>query len=311
MIMTSSPVLLPHAHTGSHPCSPALRPIPSTHTIPIPHSHNHPHFGLNSPRPVLQNTISAPVVQQGHSTGTSPRSYARAPTIRPYASPLCMRGCNKASAQLCGDAKKFAHLVVEQIQFAGKSGKGEMRVGSLGTSWEKERVELIVDVPVWSPGCFQDLSTLHALRDTTLAQTHSLLAFLLDSHGIAGTYRLLTRAPSGQSNKHGWGCVRLAPRPHPVLHQSRSINVASLGRSPPMFGRNRPSLLFDNLDEDDDEEEDEEMDGVMLRKGYMSGDEEAEEDTEQVVVREIERRGLKEGQAFLMTLHGQPALILT
>lgn len=30
--------------------------------------------------------------------------------------------------------------------------------GSLSGSWEKERAELIVDVPVWSPGCFQGSS---------------------------------------------------------------------------------------------------------------------------------------------------------
>ena len=34
--------------------------------------------------------------------------------------------------------------------------------GSLSGSWEKERAELIVDVPVWSPGCFQGTLSLRA-----------------------------------------------------------------------------------------------------------------------------------------------------
>lgn len=119
--------------------------------------------------------------------------------------------------------------------------------GSLGGSWETERAELIVDIPVWSPGCFQgkwarrdrprfeieieieveviaalvltltsllDLSTLHALRDTTLCHTHALLAYLLREHSIPASYRLLARSAIGSGSSpspHGWGCIRLAP----------------------------------------------------------------------------------------------------
>jgi len=35
--------------------------------------------------------------------------------------------------------------------------------GSLSGSLEKDRAELIVDVPVWSPGCFQGMSLLYLL----------------------------------------------------------------------------------------------------------------------------------------------------
>ena len=42
----------------------------------------------------------------------------------------------------------------------GQSGndqarKGKSLGGSLSASWENERAELIVDIPVWAPGCFQ------------------------------------------------------------------------------------------------------------------------------------------------------------
>jgi hypothetical protein len=59
------------------------------------------------------------------------------------------------------------------------------------------------------------LSTLHALRDTTLSHTHSLLAYLLRTHSIPATYRLLARstaaAPHTSTQHTGWGCIRLAP----------------------------------------------------------------------------------------------------
>lgn len=70
-------------------------------------------------------------------------------------------------------------------------------------------------------GLLVDLSTLHALRDTTLSHTHSLLAHLMTRHGITATYRLLARSAISQTNhgasrgrnplSSGWGCIRLAP----------------------------------------------------------------------------------------------------
>lgn len=59
-----------------------------------------------------------------------------------------------------------------------------------------------------------DLSTLHALRDTTLCHTHALLAYLLREHSIPASYRLLARSAIGSGSSpspHGWGCIRLAP----------------------------------------------------------------------------------------------------
>jgi len=79
----------------------------------------------------------------------------------------------KGNEDVKGDTKEFADLMVHLVEqrvkgrHAGeilfKEGEG-VREGGRGMkdgvksvvgSWEVERVELIVDIPVWSPGCFQ------------------------------------------------------------------------------------------------------------------------------------------------------------
>ena len=220
--------------------------------------------------------------------------------------------------ELCPETKRFADLVAhnvqrrsQQLRHAGHAHahshahahaerRGHSLPGSLAGSWEKERAELIVDIPVWSPGCFSDLSTLHALRDTTLAHTHALLGYMLETHTIAGTYRLLTRSAAQQG--YGWGCVRLAPQAqHPGEHQvlkqvdhtgrgdkAALSNMARVQSKPARKG------ILDNAVYSDDEDEE-----VELKRGYRSGtasDEEEEvEPTDVVVEREIARRGSKEG----------------
>ena len=87
-----------------------------------------------------------------------------------------------------GDTKRFGDLVASMVEERTRRGRrgqtpdnnneddenesqngvGDGRVvksvgGSLAGSWEKERAELIVDVPVWSPGCFQGMSLSFAL----------------------------------------------------------------------------------------------------------------------------------------------------
>lgn len=247
-----------------------------------------------------------------------------------------------------GDTKKFGELVANMVDERTKRGrkgplpehesgqqqqkeevgKSKSVGGSLAGSWEKERAELIVDVPVWSPGCFQDLSTLHALRDTTLAHTHSLLGYLHRSHSLASSYRLLARSTVGASRTPvGWGCIRLAP--------SNASPVAPLKELKPLMRRSSTSLHRQHrrrssapvspvspirttwgvqesaiVDEDDEDEEVE----VKLKGGYISGsgsDAEEEETADEIIMKELERRGSKEGSAFLMTVFGQPALILT
>lgn len=71
-----------------------------------------------------------------------------------------------------GDTKVFTERVVAIIEnrarrartgralghegrFEVEARRGKSMGGSLSGSWENERAELIVDIPVWSPGCFQ------------------------------------------------------------------------------------------------------------------------------------------------------------
>jgi hypothetical protein len=56
--------------------------------------------------------------------------------------------------------------MVEDRSRRGRKGRADelemdgidAKEGSLAGSWEKERAELIVDVPVWSPGCYRSTS---------------------------------------------------------------------------------------------------------------------------------------------------------
>ncbi|WVQ99862.1 hypothetical protein IAU59_007005 [Kwoniella sp. CBS 9459] len=372
MIMTSSPVLTPHtrsiAHTPSPSSSPKLVPIASTMAKQSSSS------STSSNLPPLNMSTSAAV-----PLSLPTRSFVRGPQARPYASySRPSMGGKNARDVIDGDSKRFAELVAGMVnRRSDEKRKGELVemienvkldersshpnginapkrtrsvVGSLGGgSWEAERLELIVDIPVWSPGCFQDLSTLHALRDTTLSHTHALLGHLLNAHTVLASYRLLARscATTGHSHSsssspysHGWGCIRLAPsvsspfstplelkpkvRRASLVHAHSSPSVKRSSHSP----NNKKSHAhahgpaehhLDNCHESvivDSDGEDESDIKVHLKEGYQGGsvssDSEDEEETaDAIVAREIERRGGKEGMAFLMTLFGQPALILT
>jgi hypothetical protein len=112
---------------------------------------------------------AASPVSQYQQPNSAPRSYARAAPIRPYASPS-LRRTNAKDAE--GDTKKFGELVAQLVEDRSRrhrkgddlqmdgieEGVKQGAEGSLSGSWEKERAELIVDVPVWSPGCFQGTS---------------------------------------------------------------------------------------------------------------------------------------------------------
>jgi len=147
-----------------------------------------------------------------------------------------------------------------------------------------------------------DLSTLHALRETTLIHTHSLLAYLLKSHSIPASYRLLARSSTSQSS--GWGCIRLAPSaitspesPKSELRPQvrRSSLVTEKFRRPPVA---IPAFDLDHAIADEDESTDEESE-VRLKEVYRSqrgSDDESEEESADVMVaKEVERRGAKEG----------------
>ncbi|ORY35415.1 hypothetical protein BCR39DRAFT_555567 [Naematelia encephala] len=299
---------------------------------------SHPHTPMkNSPNasPHLKASKSGNMTPLSLSPSSTPRSFARAPPARPYQSALCARGCVPGLAPE-GDTKAFADRVCGIVhgrssKVAGPSASASGRK-SLGGSLEAERAELIVDYPAWSPGSFQDLSTLHALRDTTLSHAHSVLSYLQSTHNIPASYRLLARSASAvptpgsspsaispfDGTSSGWGCIRLAPTAvSPVLRPA--VRRSSAVTAPIRF--HRPTTMpldFEHAiaDEYDDDDHDADVDKeVKLRAGYSSGtasdDEDEEESADVLVAREVDKRGGKEGMVFLMTLFGQPALILT
>ncbi|WWC71725.1 uncharacterized protein I206_105683 [Kwoniella pini CBS 10737] len=365
MIMTSSPILTPScrsiAHTPSPSSSPQLRPVASTMIKPTSNT-------SSSSSAPSQNPFSTSNGTTITASSLPTRSFVRGPQARPYLA-------TKTPKTVEGDTRKFADLVskmvnqfdqqkrkeelIEMIENVNLSSSpkpilgGSLNVpkrnksiggGSLAGSWEVERAELIVDIPVWSPGCFQDLSTLHALRDTTLSHTHALLSHLLNVHNTPATYRLLARScvqPNHHdhtSHHHGWGCIRLAPsisspisaplelkpreRRASLVHTRSSPNTRlELGGAGAGRGNSKSPTRYGQMINDKVivESEDEEEFEIKLREGYsrsnISTDSESEDDEEEsadfIVGREIEKRGGKEGMAFLMTLFGQPALILT
>jgi hypothetical protein len=164
-----------------------------------------------------------------------------------------------------------------------------------------------------------DLSTLHALRDTTLAHTHSLLSYLQRNHSLASSYRLLARSTVGATRQSvGWGCIRLAPsNSSPVVPQkelkplvrrsstslssggpTRRRSSAPVSPISPTKEKTRPTYVAPApavecaIDEDDDDVE------VKLKGGYISGtgsDAEEEETADEIIMKEVERRGAKEG----------------
>lgn len=273
--------------------------------------------------------------------------------------------------ELDGDTKRFAELVVETVEerrrlflassspvSRGRTLEGEKgsietvenvqfqdvhhgarnseRRGTQGrlmsSSWEAERADLIVDYPVWSPGCFQDLSTLQSLREKTLSHIHLLLSHLQNVHNIHATYRLLARSavsfPTTNPSPfhHGWGCIRLAPCASQEQGRAGAkVRRASLvhARRPPLSFSPERKMNDSAVIDSDDEDSSPQMSprtttaDVKLREGFFNGsasgseDEDEEEVADVVVAREIEKRGGKEGMAFLMTLFGQPAIILT
>lgn len=190
-----------------------------------------------------------------------------------------------------------------------------------------------------------DLSTLHALRDTTLSHTHSLLTFLQREHSLASSYRLLARSTTGKNAHVGWGCIRLTPSLHsplepkkelkPAVRRSSSVHETSPisairrrssaaangntksglnshgtsptaksgGTSGSALGMAMPIKIREAFEsdsailDDDDDEEDKPVKllGGYNRSGTGSEEEDDEESADEIVAREVERRGAKEG----------------
>lgn len=353
--MASSVLAPPHSrpisHTPSPTASPKLVPVAGT-MAPIS-------LSLSSSASSAPTTTAASHGTLSQSAPT--RSFVRGPQARPYGPPMSRK------KELDGDTKRFAELVVETVDerrrlslaasspvsrgrtLEGEKGLVEMvenvslqgahearsieRRGTQGRmmsgSWEAERADLIVDYPVWSPGCFQDLSTLQSLREKTLSHIHLLLSHLQNAHHIHATYRLLARSavacPVSNPSPfyHGWGCIRLAPCASQEHGRAGAkVRRASLVHSgrPLSFSPERKmsdSAVIDSDDEDSSPHMSPRTSEIKLREGFWSGsasgseDEDEEEVADVIVAREIEKRGGKEGMAFLMTLFGQPAIILT
>ena len=128
-----------------------------------------------------------------------------------------------------------------------------------------------------------DLSTLHALRDTTLTHTHSLLSFFLQTHSIPASYRLLARSSTSQSS--GWGCIRLAPSAPSSPASPKSELRPKVRRSSLVTEKyKRPPVTIPVLDLDH---------AIADEDG--SDDEGEEETADFLVAREVESRGAKEG----------------
>ncbi|AFR95778.1 hypothetical protein C343_03884 [Cryptococcus neoformans C23] len=356
-MMMSSPLLAtPHSRSISHTPSPTSSPK----LVPIAGTMAPVSLSLSSSASALPSTTTS---QATISQSAPTRSFARGPQARPYGPPMLRK------KELDGDTKRFAELVVETVderrlslassspvsrgrKLEGEKGLIEMvenvslqeahhgarnieRRGTQGRmmsgSWEAERADLIVDYPVWSPGCFQDLSTLQSLREKTLSHIHLLLSHLQNAHHIHATYRLLARSavscPVSNPSPfyHGWGCIRLAPCASQEYGRAGAkVRRASLVHSgrPSSFSPERKmsdSAVVDSDDEDVSPQMSPRAAAaeIKLREGFWSGsasgseDEDEEEVADVIVAREIEKRGGKEGMAFLMTLFGQPAIILT
>lgn len=164
------------------------------------------------------------------------------------------------------------------------------------------KVEFIIDVPVWSPGMWTDLSALSQLRDQTLSTTHSVIHHLsLLDRPITASYKLLARSctstacsltkrahphPGQPCPASGWGCIRLldgSSRRNP----SRRSSIDALAAIPAP-----PSTSGSGSASSEDGEYDEET-------------------VESVVKQHVEERNLRGEQGpFAIKLFGAPALVL-
>lgn len=162
---------------------------------------------------------------------------------------------------------------------------------------------------------------MHALRDTTLAHVHTLIGHLADAHALTATYRILARRP----NAYAWGSIRLAPSllDGTAARPSRRTSFVKAERSPRSAAKETkersPSLECAILS-DDEQLADEPTTAAVLVPGYSADkegktssaeEEEDDEDAAEGLVRaEVEKRGLKEGSAFVFTVKEQLSLVL-
>ena len=156
--MTSSPRVHPHSYSvphtplaGSPNASPSLHPLASNMAKSPPGSGSMTPIALSSSVPKNQT-----------------RSFVRAPQVRPYQSALTARA-GRPVKEVVGDTRHFADIVVGMVEqrrdaklgksiSEGRRGRGLGLGDCAAVHWESDKAELIVDIPVWSPGSFQGMS---------------------------------------------------------------------------------------------------------------------------------------------------------
>lgn len=248
----------------------------------------------------------------------SPPSDERAPRAntryeRPYCSPRLARSRSRPRPEQIDKPTRDYAAHVAEISRTRKSRAAELGISPVSPGGRERNVlEFVVDVPVWSQGCFADLSTLHALRDTTLSHTHALVAHLNDEFAIQSSYRLLARRPSAV----GWGCVRLSPsfldgEAHSPPQPRRRTSFVQTEEMP-LPGRSRPiatrRVTNSAIESDDDDDQ------AALKPGYSNvstvSDDEGDDEADALVKAEVDAHGHKEGTAFILELKGVKTLVL-
>ncbi|CAK9779593.1 unnamed protein product [Cutaneotrichosporon oleaginosum] len=226
---------------------------------------------------------------------------------RPYCSPRLARSRSRPRPEsVNAPTREFAAAVADIAR------ERKNRMVTMGLSphspggRDRDAIEFVVDVPVWSLGCFSDLSTMHALRDTTLAHVHTLIGHLADAHALTATYRILARRPSA----YAWGAIRLAPSllDGTNARPSRRTSFVKAERSP--RSNRSPSLECAVLSDDDGETQAMPASPAVVPGYSADADDDDEADAEALVRAEVEKRGLPEGAAFVLAVKEQLSLVI-
>ncbi|BEI86029.1 hypothetical protein CcaverHIS002_0603160 [Cutaneotrichosporon cavernicola] len=223
---------------------------------------------------------------------------------RPYCSPRLARSRSRPRPETVNAPTREFAAAVADVASQRKSRMVAMGMSPVSPGGrERDALEFVVDVPVWSLGSFSDLSTMHALRDTTLAHVHTLIGHLADAHALTATYRILARRP-----------VRCLTERMPVPSRRTSFVKAERSVSP-----RSPSFDCAFASDEDVAEEPQQKPlkptqaTPTLVAGYQADpeeDDDDEADTDALVRAQVEARGLVEGSAFVLSVKEQLTLVL-
>ncbi|BEI93804.1 uncharacterized protein CcaverHIS019_0602630 [Cutaneotrichosporon cavernicola] len=234
---------------------------------------------------------------------------------RPYCSPRLARSRSRPRPETVNAPTREFAAAVADVASQRKSRMVAMGMSPVSPGGrERDALEFVVDVPVWSLGSFSDLSTMHALRDTTLAHVHTLIGHLADAHALTATYRILARRPGG----YAWGSIRLASSllDGANARPSRRTSFVKAERS---VSPRSPSFDCAFASDEDVAEEPQQKPlkptqaTPTLVAGYQADpeeDDDDEADTDALVRAQVEARGLVEGSAFVLSVKEQLTLVL-